>query len=134
MKNGVKNIKTAAYDGARTVYNFDNFFHSYSAGSRRRIWISRRYEEAEKDIIPMLDSIRQGRYPNLAKVPAPNKYSVVKLVRYVVRTYSIKFPKLWYYGLVSNFLMYKSCSKFVFLYDSIYAMAIEKFLYLSSLG
>lgn len=51
-------------------------------GSRRKVWISRRYEKAEKDIIPVLDSIRQGRYPNLDKVPAPNKYSVVKLVMY----------------------------------------------------
>ena len=32
----------------------------------------------------MLDSIRRGRYPNLDRVPAPNKYSVVKLVRYVL--------------------------------------------------
>ena len=59
------------------------FFYSYSAGSRRKVWISRRYEKAEKDIIPVLNSIRQGRYPNLDKVPAPNKYSVVKLVMYV---------------------------------------------------
>ena len=50
-------------------------------GSRREVWINRRYENMNRDIIPMLDSIRCGRYPVLQRVPAPNKYSAVKFMK-----------------------------------------------------
>ena len=49
--------------------------------SRRKVWIKRRYGKMKSDIIPMLNSIRQGQYPNLHRV-APNKYRAAKLLMY----------------------------------------------------
>ena len=49
--------------------------------SRRKVWIKRRYGKMKSDIIPMLNSIRQGQYPNLHRV-APSKYRAAKLLMY----------------------------------------------------
>ena len=49
--------------------------------SRRKIWIKRRYGKMKSDFIPMLNSIRQGQYPNLHRV-TPNKYRAPKLLMY----------------------------------------------------
>ena len=57
--------------------------------SRREKWICRRYAEVKSEIIPTLDSIREGVYPNFAinreKYPnaniiSPNKYNTRKLM------------------------------------------------------
>ena len=49
-------------------------------GSRREVWIKRRYQDMEKNN-SMLASIRRGRYPEMEERPAPNKYSVTKFLR-----------------------------------------------------
>ena len=59
-------------------------------GSRREVWVKRRYQDMEKNNV-MLASIRRGRYPELEERPAPkvlysrtlpvpNKYSVTKFL------------------------------------------------------
>ena len=59
--------------------------------SRREKWICRRYAEVKSEIIPTLDSIREGVYPNFAinreKYPnaniiSPTKYQTLNLIKY----------------------------------------------------
>ena len=59
-------------------------------GSRRKVWIRRRYE-MQREIITRLDSIRQGNYPTTAKkrkkllnanIISPNKYNTRNLIKY----------------------------------------------------
>ena len=59
--------------------------------SRREGWIRRKYDEVKREIIPTLDSIREGVYPDLAikrkKYPNaniinPTKYQTVNLIKY----------------------------------------------------
>ena len=52
-------------------------------GSRRKVWIRRRYVEVQREIIPTLNSIREGVYHNPnANIISPNKYNTRNLIKY----------------------------------------------------